>query len=87
MSGALRKFPLDLSKVSGKLAEGFCDLGEGAEPIEGFGYADRSGTIRRVTARYPNGWRVRINFTAKGEYSSSSASLKLVSRPVRGGNA
>jgi hypothetical protein len=48
------------------------------------GYYDRRGKLRRVVARYSDGWTARINIDAKGYVTSSSASLSL---KIEGGHA
>jgi len=40
-------------------------------------YYDRSRKLRRITARYPDGWQMQVNIDAEGSVTSSSAKLKL----------
>lgn len=42
-------------------------------------YYDKADRLRRVVARYQNGWRVQLNIDAAGFVTSQSARLKLVS--------
>lgn len=44
------------------------------------GYYDRRGKLRRIVARYADGWRAQINIDAKGYVTSSRASLKLTTK-------
>lgn len=47
-----------------------------------FGYYDRRGKLRRIVARYPDGWRAQINLDPNGYVTSSRASISL---KVKGG--
>lgn len=44
------------------------------------GYYDRRGKLRRIVARYPDGWKAQINIDARGYVTSSRASLKLTAQ-------
>ncbi|MFA6219620.1 MAG: hypothetical protein WC692_07545 [Erythrobacter sp.] len=41
------------------------------------GYYDQRGKLRRVVARYPDGWRAQINIDRNGYITSSRASISL----------
>lgn len=75
-----RKFSPNPAAVAPLLAEAFGDIGSGELPASCFGYKDRVGVIRRMTATYPNGWTITISFNAKGRYTSSSAKLKFAAK-------
>lgn len=76
-TGKLTKIGLPASP---KMVAGLQELipvGLGDEKPEVTGYYDARGKVRRITADYPNGWRVRVNFNAQGVITSESAQLKL----------
>ena len=41
------------------------------------GYYDRRGKLRRIVARYSDGWKAQINIDANGYVTSSSANISL----------
>ncbi len=58
-------------------------MGLGDEKPSITGYYDTRGKVRRIIARYPNEWEVRVNFNAQGVITSESARLKLTGTIVR----
>jgi hypothetical protein len=66
-----------LAEVGEMLRETGVIAGDG-DPVEASGHRDRAGKIRRMHARYANGWRATLSFRKDGTYSVSQA-LKLVS--------
>ena len=48
------------------------------EPIDVFAWTDGRGVIRRADATYADGWKVRLNFNARQQLTSRSATVKLV---------
>lgn len=71
---------LDREKLAPILAE-LMQVGDGAEPSQVLGHHDRAGHCRRITADYPNGWRLVVRLNVKLEVTSCSASIRLVTRP------
>lgn len=65
--------------VAKLLREAGSVVGEG-EPITAHAHYDRHGRVRRVHARYANGWRATLTFRSDGSYSLSQA-LKLTTMP------
>lgn len=53
----------------------FAQFGEGTPAITG--YYDARGKLRRIVAKYPDGWERRINIDAEGYRTSARAKLKL----------
>jgi len=41
------------------------------------GYYDRRGKLRRIVARYPDGWRAQINIDADGYVTCTRANISL----------
>ncbi|MFC0686413.1 hypothetical protein [Novosphingobium clariflavum] len=72
-----------------KLRKGRCDPKQAAElfkqvmpindlePKEVFAWFDGRDVIRRAEATYADGWKVRLNFDARQQLTSRSATLKL----------
>lgn len=74
-----RKSPIDPMQVAPLLAELF-PVGDGEPPLAVDGWFDRQGRPRRARADYANGWRVELRLSEKGELTTSSATIRLVSR-------
>lgn len=79
MSVKLLKVAADPSKIAGVLRDAM-PIGDEADPSEVFAYLDRDKNVRRITAKYASGWSIRININAKGQITSSSASVRFGSR-------
>lgn len=54
----------------------FAQRPEAAEPTV-TGYYDRRGKLRRIVARYPDGWQAQINIDANGYVTSTRANISL----------
>ena len=55
-------------------------VGGDGDPIEAYAHYDNAGRLRRLHARYTNGWRATLVIRLDGGYSLSQA-IKLVSAP------
>lgn len=80
MSRKYRRARLDPERIA-KLISEVLPVGGDELPIDAVGWFDGSGKPRRARADYPNGWRVEIRISAKGDLTSRSASLRLVTEP------
>lgn len=80
MSVRLRRYKPVVAEVAPLLEELFPGLGDGEQPRVVDGWADYRGRPRRCRADYPNGWRVDLRINAKGQMTSRSASLRLVTQ-------
>lgn len=78
-SRATRRHTLDPDKLAPVLAEMF-PVGDGELPTAVDGWFDRQGRPRRVRADYPNGWRIEFRLSVKRTVTSSSASIRLVTK-------
>jgi len=80
-----RRRPVDLDREKlGPLLSELMPIGGGAEPLSVLGHHDRAGNCRRITADYPNGWRLVVRLNTKLEVTSCSASICLrASAPPR----
>lgn len=74
-----RRYALDSAQLAPVLAELF-PVGDGELPTVVDGWFDRQGRPRRVRADYPNGWRIEFRLSVKRTVTSSSATLRLVTR-------
>lgn len=74
-----RRSPIDVVQVA-PLLEQLFPVGDGALPIAVDGWFDRQGRPRRARADYANGWRVELRISAQGKMTSSSATIRMVSR-------
>lgn len=63
-----RKLPLELAKA-GELLRDYAAPCKG-DPLEAFVFRDNRGRHRRLTARYAEGWSLRVNFALNGAVSS-----------------
>ncbi|MGE4323394.1 MAG: hypothetical protein AB7E60_10250 [Sphingobium sp.] len=71
----------NLAMVGGKLRE--CGpIGGDGDPVEAHALFDAANRMRRIHARYANGWRVTLVIRVDGSYSLSQA-IKLVARAGR----
>lgn len=69
----------NMTMVAEKLRETGMIAGDG-EPVEAHAHFDAQRRLRRIHARYANGWRATLNIRVDGSYSLSQA-LKLVCKP------
>jgi hypothetical protein len=74
-----RRARLDPVQVA-PLLEQIFPCGDGQPPIAVDGWFDRQGRPRRARADYANGWRIEFRLSEKGKMTSSSATVRLVSR-------
>lgn len=49
------------------------------DPVEVHGFWDRQGRLRRITARWADGWKMTVNLHLRGGYSVSHA-IRLTTR-------
>ena len=68
---------LDREKLAPLFGELF-PIGRDELPERVLGWFTRVGRLRRARADYPNGWRLVLNFNAKGEISSIKSTLSLI---------
>ncbi|WIA55467.1 hypothetical protein N6H05_01860 [Sphingobium sp. WTD-1] len=68
----------DMTMVADKLRECGQRGGDG-EPIEAHALFDAQSRLRRIHARYANGWRATLVVRVDGSYSLSQA-IKIVSQ-------
>lgn len=76
MSRKYRRAVLDPARIDTLLTE-VLPIGGGELPISAVGWFDAQRRPRRARADYPNGWRVEIRISAKGDLTHRSASLHL----------
>lgn len=53
-------------------------VGGDGDPVEAFAHFDSAGRLRRIHARYANGWRATLVIRIDGSWSLSQA-IKIVS--------
>lgn len=70
-----KRHDLDLAKA-GVMLRDYAVVSEG-DPIEASVFMDGRGKHRRITARYADGWSLRVNFALDGKVSSFSLDCKL----------
>ena len=70
-----RKTKLDLAKA-GDMLRDYAVMSK-SDPLDAAVYRDREGRHRRITARYPDGWRLQVNFSLKGAVSSYALACSL----------
>ena len=78
-TGKLKKRSLDATPDLVEALDAVMPVSQGSE-ADVTGYFDGRGKLRRVVAAYSNGWQVRVNVSANGDVTSTSASLKLVAK-------
>jgi hypothetical protein len=75
------KANLDLAKA-GDMLRDYATPCKG-DPVEAAVYRDRQGRHRRITALYPEGWSLRVNFALNGKVSSFSLLLSLIVKAAK----
>jgi hypothetical protein len=71
---------IDPAKVAESLDE-IMAIGAGEMPVEVMGWY-LEGSVRRIRADYPNGWRLALSITQAGNITRVCASLHVSSRPA-----
>ena len=76
---ATKRVALDPATLAPVLAELY-PVADGTDPEAVHGWYDRQGRPRRLRADYANGWRIEARLSVDLKVTSSSASIRLVSK-------
>lgn len=83
----IRPYALAVTEASTALCKEVLPVGGEEQPFALTGWRDSSGRCRRVRAEYANGWELNFRINIKGEITSSSARIRLVTTAKELANA